>query len=51
MNFAFFRSDGFVIVSSPLGDRIDVLSDLVLHHGFTNGWDMGGAERLRAVGP
>ena len=42
LNFAFFDSGGFDIVSSPLGDRVDVLSDLVLHHGFTIGWDFGG---------
>ena len=51
LNFAFFDSGGFDIVSSPLGDRVDVLSDLVLHHGFTIGWDFGGAYRMRAVGP
>jgi hypothetical protein len=42
LNFAFFGSDGFDIVSSPLG-RVDVLSDLVLQHGFTIGRDIGAA--------
>ena len=42
LNFAFFDSDGFDIVSSPLDERVDLLSDLVLHHGFTIGWDLGG---------
>jgi hypothetical protein len=51
LNFAFFGSGGFDIVSSPIGDRVDVLSDLVLHHGFTIGWDFGEANRMRAVGP
>ena len=43
LNFAFFDSDGFDVVSSPLGERVDVLSDLVLHEGFTVRWDFGGA--------
>jgi hypothetical protein len=30
----------FDIASSPLGDRVDVLSDLVPHHGFTIGSDI-----------
>ena len=40
LNFAFFDSAGFDITSSPLGDRVDVLSDLVLHNGFTVRWDI-----------
>jgi hypothetical protein len=30
-----FGDDGFDVESWPLGERIDVLTDLVLHQGFT----------------
>ena len=40
-NFAFF-TDGFTIESWALADRTDILTDLVLRHGFTVGWDIGG---------
>jgi hypothetical protein len=43
VNFAFFADDGFDAESWALTDRIDVLTDLVLHHGFTIGWDIGAA--------
>ena len=42
-NFAFFADDGFDVESWALADRTDVLTDLVLHNGFTIGWDIGGA--------
>jgi hypothetical protein len=44
-------SETETVIPSSLGDRVDVLSDLVLHDGFTIGWDIGGAYRMRAVGP
>jgi len=43
VNFAFFADDGFDVESWTLGDRMDVLTDLVLYHGFTIGWDIGAA--------
>jgi hypothetical protein len=39
-NFAFFTDDAFAIESWRLEDRIDILTDLVLRHGFTTGWDV-----------
>ena len=42
-NFAFFADDAFVIEPWPLADRSDVLTELVLRHGFTVGWEMGGS--------
>lgn len=39
LNYAFFGGDGFDIESWPLGERRDVLTTLVLHHGFTINWD------------
>jgi RES domain len=42
-NLVFFVDDGFDIESWALGDRTDVLTDLVLHNGFTIGWDIGAA--------
>jgi hypothetical protein len=39
-NFAFFTDDAFEIESWTLADRTDVLTDLVLRHGFTVGWDI-----------
>jgi hypothetical protein len=41
INFAFFIDRAFALKSWPLADRTDVLTDLVLHHGFTVGWDLG----------
>ena len=41
-NFAFFADDGFAIESWALADRTDILTDLVLSHGFTVGWEIGG---------
>lgn len=43
VNFAFFANDGFELESWALSDRTDVLADLVLHNGFTIGWDIGPA--------
>jgi hypothetical protein len=42
-NFAFFADDDFAIESWILADRHDVLTELVLRHGFTVGWDIDGA--------
>lgn len=42
-NFAFFAADAFAVESWVLGDRADILTDLVLRHRFTVGWDIGGA--------
>jgi hypothetical protein len=42
-NFAFFTDDAFAIESWILADRADILTDLVLRHGFTVGWDITGA--------
>ena len=42
VNFAFFGDDGFDVESWPLGERTDVLTDLVLHEGFTVNWDIDG---------
>jgi hypothetical protein len=39
-NLAFFASDAFAIESWPLADRTDILTDLVLRHGFTVSWDI-----------
>jgi hypothetical protein len=39
LNYAFFGDDGFDVESWPLGERIDVLTALVLHEGFTVNWD------------
>ena len=36
------RRDGFEVESRRLGERIDVLTDLVLHQGFTVNWDIDG---------
>jgi hypothetical protein len=40
LNWAFFGADGFDIESWPLGERIDVLTALVLHEGFTVNWEI-----------
>jgi hypothetical protein len=40
-NFAFFAGDAFAVESWTLAKRIDVLTDLVLDHGFTVSWDIG----------
>jgi hypothetical protein len=42
-NFAFFADDGFAIESWGHADRPDILTELVLRHGFTLGWKVGGA--------
>lgn len=39
LNVAFFGSDAFDTESRQLCDHTDVLTDLVLHHEFTVGWD------------
>jgi RES domain len=41
VNFAFFGDDGFDADNWVLEDRVDVLTDLVLHGDFTVGWDIG----------
>jgi len=40
VNYAFFALDAFSTESWPLGERADVLTNLVLHHGFTVGWKL-----------
>jgi len=40
LNWAFFGANGFDIESWPLGERIDVLTALVLHEGFTVNWEI-----------
>jgi len=40
VNYAFFALDAFSTESWPLADRADVLTNLVLHHGFTVGWGL-----------
>ncbi|HET9874970.1 MAG TPA: RES domain-containing protein [Mycobacterium sp.] len=40
-NFAFFAVDAFAVESWPLAQCTDILTDLVLHHGFTVGWNIG----------
>jgi hypothetical protein len=41
LNFAFFADDPFDIDCWTLRNRSDVLTDLVLHRGFTVNWDLG----------
>ncbi|HTM85829.1 MAG TPA: RES domain-containing protein [Mycobacterium sp.] len=41
LNVAIFGADAFTAQSWPLAGRPDVLADLVLHHGFTVGWEIG----------
>lgn len=41
VNFAFFAADAFDIETWTLRERTDILTDLVLRHGFTVGWDIG----------
>ncbi|MGZ8777624.1 MAG: RES family NAD+ phosphorylase [Mycobacterium sp.] len=41
LNYAFFGDDGFNVQTRPLGKRSDVLTELVLHEGFTVNWDFG----------
>lgn len=41
LNYAFFGVDGFAVESWRLGKRSDVLTELVLHQGFTVNWDLG----------
>jgi hypothetical protein len=40
LNYAFFAIDPFEAESWPLVERVDVLTNLVLHHGFTVGWEL-----------
>jgi hypothetical protein len=39
-NVAFFNDEAFAIESWTLGDRTDILVELVLRHGFTANWDI-----------
>jgi hypothetical protein len=41
LNNAFFGDNWFDVESWPLGERIDVLTALVLHESFTVNWDLG----------
>ena len=43
VNYAFFALDAFSTESWRLAERTDILTDLILRHGFTVGWDIGGA--------
>ena len=38
INYAFFALEPFAFESWPLAERTDVLTELVLRHGFTVGW-------------
>jgi hypothetical protein len=38
INYAFFALAAFTVESWPLAERTDVLTELVLRHGFTVGW-------------
>jgi hypothetical protein len=40
INYAFFALDAFSFESWPLAERVDILTDLVLRHRFTVGWDL-----------
>ncbi len=40
VNYAFFALDAFKTESWPLAERVDVLANLVLRHGFTVGWEL-----------
>jgi hypothetical protein len=42
-NFAFFSNESFEVQSHVLAERTDVLTGLVLRHGFTIGWEIEGA--------
>lgn len=42
-NFAFFALNAFAAESWRLAERTDVLTDLVLRHGFTVSWHFGDA--------
>ena len=39
-NYAFFALDPFTSESRPLAERVDVLTNLVLRHGFTVDWPL-----------
>jgi hypothetical protein len=41
VNFAFFATTAFETESWPLADRPEILTDLVLRHGFTIGFEIG----------
>jgi hypothetical protein len=38
INYAFFALEPFTVESWPLAERTDMLTELVLRHGFTVGW-------------
>lgn len=40
VNFAFFDTEPFTVESWPLARRPELLTELVLHHGFTAGFDL-----------
>ena len=40
INYAFFALEPFTYESWPLAERADVLTDLVLRHSFTVGWQL-----------
>ena len=40
INYAFFALEPFSVESWPLAERTDVVTNLVLSHGFTVGWEL-----------
>ncbi|WP_428342385.1 RES domain-containing protein [Mycobacterium sp.] len=40
INHAFFALEAFTVESWPLAERTDVLTELVLRHDFTVGWEL-----------
>ncbi|UQX12083.1 RES domain-containing protein [Candidatus Mycobacterium methanotrophicum] len=42
VNYAFFAPEAFSASSRPVEARVDVLTNLVLRHGFTVGWELDG---------
>ena len=40
VNYAFFALDALSFESWPLAQRTDVLTNLILRHGFTVGWEL-----------
>jgi hypothetical protein len=41
INYAFFALDAFSTDWWPLAQRVDIITQLVLHQGFTVSWDIG----------
>ncbi|MEO8815768.1 MAG: RES domain-containing protein [Mycobacterium sp.] len=47
VNFAIFAADAFIVEARPLSQGSDVLAGLVLHHGFTVGFELTDAPGAR----